>query len=108
MFLISSNNTSYPGFKINQCEWTGNLTHEQGLISITEGISDDVNELLKNKELVYAVKNTDYVVMQLIWGDNKEYMTELYPGDIVIKVDGKFIPFCGKQVNLVFKVNEVC
>ena len=28
MFLISSNNTSYPGFKINNCEWTGNLTHE--------------------------------------------------------------------------------
>ncbi len=102
MQITDKQGNHYEGIKINLCEWLRDQ-HELGLISMTSE-SIEVKELIK--KLKYKQTATDYMVLSFNWGDNEEYAAHLYPGDIVIRQSGKWVPYCGEQVNQFFNIGR--
>lgn len=48
----------------------------------------------------------DYVVWEVTHGDNDQYTTHVYPGDLILFIDGKIVPFIGEQVKHFFSVEK--
>jgi hypothetical protein len=48
--------------------------------------------------------SVDYAVWEITHGDNNQYKSLVYPGDLILFVDGKTIPIIGEQVKLLFDV----
>jgi hypothetical protein len=97
---------NYEGLQLGHAERCGNneLDGIPFYLTTDAKLWSDDQMALFGKYIRGADAAVDYAVWEVTHGDNEQYKTVVYPGDLILFVDGKIIPIIGEQVNLLFDV----
>lgn len=99
---------TYEGIQAGVAEICGDGTTDGESFYVTTVVADWPQEQLAL--MGHAVRSSyaavDYLVWEVKHGDNEKYTTVVYPGDLILFINGKIIPFIGEQVKLLFDVTK--
>jgi hypothetical protein len=101
--------TTHSGLQVGHAEVCGDgeTDGQQFYPTVGLDLENFQRVLTRDKVFFRADAAVDYVVWQLTHGDNHQYTTLLYPGDVIILVSDKMLPVVGDAVKLFLDVETV-
>jgi len=100
----------YDGLQLGLAEKCGGKPGYDGeMIYVTKAYeewSPEKKAALSKQVFISHRAPVDYIIWEVTHGDNDQYVTTLYPGDLLLFIDGSFVPYIGEQVKLGFNVTK--